>query len=256
MILCLDVGNSQIYGGLYNNDEIIFRFRKVTNTRNSSDEIGLFLRTILRENGYAPSLVTQIGICSVVPQVSHHLRNACLKYFERQPFIVGPGSKTGLKIKYANSLEVGPDRIANAIAAKEIYPRTNMIIVDFGTATTFCAISKGKEYLGGVIIAGLRISMDALESKTARLPSVEIVKKEKTLGRSTSESIQSGLYYGHLGSVKEIIKNLKKESFKGEDCLIIGTGGFASLYQKEGFFDKVEPDLVLKGIYQSIKMNL
>jgi type III pantothenate kinase len=178
-----------------------------------------------------------------------------MKYFDRNPFILQAGVKTGLKIRYKNPLEVGADRIANAIAAVHEYPEQDLLIIDFGTATTICAVSGTKEYLGGVITAGLRISMEALESQTSKLPPVEIIKPENCLGRATIESIQSGLYYGTIGQVKEITRRISLEVFDGRKPKIIGTGGFASLLAKAGIFDEENPDLVLKGIYLSLGMN-
>lgn len=255
MILALDVGNSQIYGGVFENDKMKLSFRKNSKTGSSSDEVGVFLRTVLKENNLDPSLIKQIAICSVVPDVIYSLKGACKKYFNINPFVLQPGIKTGLKIKYRNPLEVGADRIANSIAATQTYNDKSFIIVDLGTATTFCAISKEKEYLGGVIIAGLRLSMEALEAKTAKLPSVEIVNVSETLGRSTVESIQSGLYYGHLGQIKEITSRIKQECFPNESPFIIGTGGFAHLFEKEKVFDAIVPDLVLQGLLFSLKLN-
>lgn len=255
MILALDVGNSQIFGGVFENDQLKLRFRKTSKQGSSSDEIGIFLREVLRENGIDPKRVRQIVICSVVPDVVYSLRNACRKYFDMNPFLLQAGGKTGLKINYRNPVEVGADRIANAIGASQLYPQKNLIVIDLGTATTFCAISKTRVYLGGVIVAGLRLSMEALESRTAKLPSVEIVPCEHTLGRSTVENIQSGLYYGHLGIMKEITSRLSSECFDGEKPFVIGTGGFSSLFEKEKIFDAVLPDLVLKGLLFSLKMN-
>lgn len=173
MILALDVGNSQIFGGVYEKDQLKFRFRKTSKTGASSDEIGIFLRSVLRENGMDPSQVQNIAMCSVVPDVVHSMKNACKKYFNINPFVLQAGVKTGLKINYRNPLEVGADRIANAISATHLYPQKNLLIVDLGTATTFCAVSKNKDYLGGSIAAGMRLQMEALESQTAKLPSVE-----------------------------------------------------------------------------------
>ncbi len=255
MILALDVGNSQIFGGVFDQDELKLRFRKTSKQGSSSDEIGIFLREVLRENGMEPLQIKQIVICSVVPDVVYSLKNACRKYFKMNPFLLQAGVKTGLKINYRNPVEVGADRISNAIAAVQQYPKKNLIVIDLGTATTFCAISKDKEYLGGVIVAGLRLSMEALESKTAKLPSVEIVRCESALGRSTVENIQSGLYFGHLGMIKELTERLSQECFAGEKAFVIGTGGFSSLFEKEEIFDAVLPDLVLKGLLYSLKMN-
>src|SRR3989339_561813 len=193
MILCIDVGNSQIHGGVFNGGELTVQFRKTSRQQFSSDEIGLFLKTVLRENSVDPDSISGISICSVVPDLNHSIRNGCIKYFRIEPFFLKAGVKTGLKIQYRNPLEVGADRIANAIAAMHFYPNRNLIVVDFGTATTFCAISKKKEYLGGIILPGVKISMEALESKTAQLPIVEIKKTDVVIGKSTVESIQSGL---------------------------------------------------------------
>lgn len=256
MILCLDVGNSQIYGGVFQSDKIVLRFRRQSKNGSSSDETGLFLRAVLRENGLEPDDVSQVAICTVVPEALHSLKNASMKYFNKTPFVLQAGVKTGLKIKYKNPLEVGADRIANSIAATHLYPDKNLVIVDFGTATTFCAINKEREYLGGVITAGLKISMEALESRTSKLPSVEIIKPEACLGRATVDSIQSGLYYGTIGLVKEVVSRLSKEAFNGETPFVIGTGGLASLFDQAGIFDEENPDLVLKGMFLSLKMNL
>ena len=256
MILILDVGNSQIYGGVFENEKIIFQFRKNSKQSTSSDEIGIFLRAVLRENSIDPEKIEKIALCSVVPEVLHSLRGACQKYFNRVPFILQAGVKTGLKIKYRNPLEVGADRIANAIAATQLFPNQNLIVVDFGTATTFCLINKEKEFLGGLIMPGLRLSMEALESKTARLPSVEIVAPAEILGRSTVENIQSGLYYGNLCMLRELTQQIKKNYLKNESALVIGTGGFARLFEKEDVFDTMIPELILIGVYKALNMNL
>lgn len=255
MILALDVGNSQIYGGVFEKEKMLLSFRRTSKQGPSSDEVGVFLRTVLRENEVDPKKVKQIVLCSVVPDVIYSLRGACIKYFGLNPFILQAGVKTGLKIKYRNPLEVGADRIANSIAATHLYPQKNLILVDLGTATTFCAISKEKDYLGGAIVAGLKLSMEALEAKTSKLPSVEIVSMNEALGRSTIESIQSGLYYGHVGTIKEIRERISNECFSGDKPFVIGTGGFANLFEKEKIFDVVHPDLVLKGLLFSLKMN-
>jgi type III pantothenate kinase len=255
MILALDVGNTQIYGGVFDKEKMLLSFRRNSKQGSSSDEVGIFLRTVLRENNIDPSKVNQIAICSVVPDVIYSLRGACKKYFDLNPFILQAGVKTGLKIKYRNPIEVGADRISNSIAAAHLYPNKNLIIVDLGTATTFCAVSKDKDYLGGSIVAGLRLSMESLEAKTSKLPSVEIVAMSEALGRSTIESLQSGLYYGHIGTIKEISERISREAFDGDKPFVIGTGGFANLFEKEKIFDVVVPDLVLKGLLYSLKMN-
>lgn len=262
MILLLDVGNSQVFGGVYlesmasmERKEPVFTFRKSSDRSASSDEMGLFLMAVLSQNGINPRQISQIGIASVVPDAMHSIRGAIQKYFGITPFLLVPGVKTGLKIKYRNPAEVGADRIANSIAAVARFPGQNLIIVDMGTATTFCAVTSQKDYLGGAILAGLRISMEALESKTAKLPVVEILKPTEVCGRSPVESIQAGLYYGHLGAVKEICTRYQRDLFLGQKPTIIGTGGFARLFSGENLFDTDIPNLVLEGLLEAIAQN-
>jgi type III pantothenate kinase len=255
MILCLDVGNTQIHGGVFEKDRLICQFRKTSKDQSSSDETGLFLRSILRENGVNPDMIKKIAFCSVVPSVIYSLRGACLKYFNISPFVLQTGVKTGLKIKYKNPAEVGSDRIANSISATHTYPDENIVIIDFGTATTICIIGKEKEYLGGAILPGIRLSMEALESRTAKLPTVEIMRKDSVIGQTTVDSIQIGLFYGQMGMVKEIVNRAKAEAFGNEPCRVIGTGGFSSLFDKVNMYDEAIPDLALRGLYLAVLMN-
>jgi len=255
MILCLDVGNSQIFGGVFNHEHLQLSFRYASNQTSSSDQIGIFLRGVLRENNIASEQITQIAICSVVPHHDYSLKSACKKYFNLDPFMLQAGVKTGLKIKYRNPLEVGADRIANAIAAVSSYPKQNIIVVDFGTATTFCAISAEKDYLGGIILPGMRIAMEALQSNTAKLFPVEIVKPDCVIGRSTRESIQSGLYYSQLGTLHEIQQRISHDVFQGQPHVMLGTGGFASLFSEEKIFTAIIPDLVLQGLRLALHLN-
>src|ERR1019366_7639596 len=247
MLLTLDVGNSQIFGGVYDGEDLKMTFRRTSSIRASSDEFGTFFRVTLRENGVEPEKVDMAGICSGVPDAVHSLRNCFRKYFRFEPFILQPGVKTGLRIRYRNPLEVGADKIANAIGALSRFPHRNLVIVDFGTATTLCAVTKDKEYLGGIITPGLNTSMAALESNTARLPSVEIVRPAEVLGRSTVESIQSGLYYGTLATVKALAASVTKEHFEKDPPFIVGTGGFGRLFEDEQLFDAFVPELPLIG---------
>lgn len=264
MILALDIGNSQIHGGVFSLNEtnlgediIQLQFRKNTKNGYSSDEVGLFLRSVLRENGIDPNQIQEIAICSVVPEVVHSIKNACIKYFHnKQPFMLQPGVKTGLKIKYRNPLEVGADRIANAIAGAELFPGKNLIIVDFGTATTYDVVTADRDYLGGMILPGLRISMEALELRTAKLPSVEILTPGELVGRSTVESIQSGLYYSNLYALRGITDEIRSQYFQGSpDTLVIGTGGFSRLFETDQAFDAIIPELVLLGLYKAFSLN-
>jgi type III pantothenate kinase len=254
MLLCLDVGNTQIFGGVYDGDEQKVTFRRTSTIRASSDEFGTFFRAVLRENGVDPEQVHMAGICSVVPDVLHSLRNCFRKYFRFEPFVLQAGVKTGLKIRYRNPLEVGADKIANAMGGCARFPGRNLLIVDFGTATTMCAVSKDKEYLGGVITPGIQISMAALESKTARLPAVEIVRPAEVLGRSTVESIQSGLYYSTVATVRSLAELVTKEHFHDGEPLVIATGGFGRLFEDEKLFDWFMPELPLIGLRRAVEL--
>jgi type III pantothenate kinase len=255
VILTLDVGNSQIFGGVFVGRELVLRFRKPARPPTSSDELGLFLRSVIRENGGDPVGIEQIAFCSVVPDIVYSLRSCCRKYFGLEPFILQAGAKTGLNIRYRNPLELGPDRIANAIGAMYLYPNRNLIVVDFGTATTFDVISGPRDYLGGIILPGLRISIEALERGTARLPSVEIVPATELVGRSTIEGIQSGLYFGSRAMVRELTREIREQAFKGDAAVVIGTGGFSRLFERERLFDAVLPDLILLGLERALALN-
>ena len=172
------------------------------------------------------------------------------------PFFLQPGVKTGLKIKTSHPNEVGSDLIASAIAGSEKFPNKNLMIIDFGTATTYTAVNKSKEFLGVVIQAGIRVSMEALQMNAAKLPPVRILKPDDALGKNTIQSIQSGLYYGQLGAIKEIITHMQNSVFKGETPVVIGTGGFSTLFENEKIFNTTEPDLVLDGIRLALSYNL
>lgn len=255
MLLCLDVGNSQIFGGVYDDDELKVTFRRTSGVRASSDEYGTFFRAVLRENDIDPQAIDLAAICSVVPDVLHSLRNCFVKYFGFEPFVLQPGVRTGLKIRYRNPSEVGADKIANAVGAIARYHGRNLLIVDFGTATTVCAVTADKEYLGGIITPGVYISMAALESNTARLPAVEIVKPPDVLGRSTVESIQSGLFYGTLATVRSLAELVTSAHFSGRKPVVVGTGGFGRLFEAEHLFDAFVPELALIGLRRAVELS-
>lgn len=255
MLLCLDVGNSQVFGGVYDGEDLRATFRRASGARASSDELGIFLRAVLRENDIASNSIDGAALCSVVPDAVHSVRGCFQKYFRLEPFVLQPGVKTGLKIRYRNPLEVGPDKIANAIGAVSRFPGRELIIADFGTATTLCAVNKENEYLGGVITPGVHISMSVLESQTARLPTVEIVKPGSVLGRSTVESIQSGLYYGTLMTVRSLVSSIANEQFGGRPPVVVGTGGFGRLFESERLFDAFIPELPLMGLRRAVELS-
>lgn len=255
MILCLDVGNSHIYGGVFENDKLLLQFRYPSDLQCTSDQLGVFFKSFLRENQLDPAGIRQIAVCSVVPSLDYSLRSSLIKYFGLDPFFLRAGVKTGLKIQYKNTHEVGADRIADGIAAMHLFPDKNLIVIDLGTATTFDIISRDRAYMGGVIIPGIQIAMKALNENTAKLPPVNILKPQAVTGQSTVTNIQAGLYYGHLGAMREILRMIAVEQFHGEKPIVIGTGGFAYLFEAEGLFNVIIQDLVLQGLRLSLQKN-
>lgn len=255
MLLCVDVGNSQIFAGVWAGAELKATFRRTSNIRSSSDEFATFFRSVLRENEISPDDIHMAALCSVVPDVVHSLRNCFRKYFGFQCFVLQPGVKTGLRVRYRNPLEVGADKIANAIGALVRIPDRNLLIVDFGTATTLCAVSRDRDYLGGIIMPGIHTSMEMLESKTARLPAVEILKPAEILGRSTIESIQSGLYFGTLTSVRSLCTMVSEKYFPGEPPAVVATGGYGRMFDNEKIFDAFVPELPLLGLRRAVELS-
>ncbi|HSW70571.1 MAG TPA: type III pantothenate kinase [Gammaproteobacteria bacterium] len=255
MILCLDVGNSHIYGGVFEHDKLLLQFRYPSDLQCTSDQLGVFFKSILRENQLDPARIKQIAVCSVVPSLDYSLRASLIKYFSLQPFFLKAGVKTGLKIHYKNTHEVGADRIADSIAAMQLFPDKNIIVIDLGTATTFDIISKDHAYQGGVIIPGIHIAMKALNENTAKLPPVNILKPTGIIGQTTVSNIQAGLYYSHLGAMREIISMISREQFEKEKPVVIGTGGFANLFEAEDIFNVIIQDLVLQGLRLALQKN-
>ncbi len=255
MLLVIDIGNTQLFAGLFKEDQIVLRFRKSSKNKLTSDEYGLFLKSILRENGYDPEKITAISISSVVPDLLYSLHSACTKYFKIRPLILNADARTGIKIMVGQPQEVGSDRIADAIAAEWLYPNENKLIVDFGTATTYDVMTDKAEWCGGLIAPGLRTCMEALSLNTAKLPQVEIQKPKVLVGRDTIENIQSGLYYGALGMTREVITRVQKDYFHGHPMRVIATGGFSQLFKGEDCFHIIEPDLVLIGLWRLHQIN-
>lgn len=255
MILTIDAGNTQITGGLFDEGKLVLQFRRTTHTGTSSDEIGLFFRSVIRENGFHWQKVDRIGVCSVVPSINYSLSSAITKYFNKRALFIQAGIKTGLKLKLPNPREIGADRIAAAIGAVSLHPEKDLIVIDMGTATTVDVVTSNKEYLGGAILPGLRISVEALANGTAKLPMVEIAKPEHSLGTNTIEAIQSGIFYGHLGGLKELCSQYEKNVFNGKRPMIIGTGGFSRSFEDAKLFDEVSPELVLLGIVKALELN-
>ena len=259
MLLTVDVGNTTIQCGLFEGEKLALQFRCSTNPRLSSDELGLFFRDVLALNNFDYKAVERIACCSVVPAINHSLSNCFRKYFFKEALFIQAGIKTGLKIKYANPREIGADRIAGAIGAVHAAASSggakNLIVVDMGTATTVDVITKNNEYLGGAILPGASMSVHALSEGTAQLPSVEVVQPKNVCGSSTIEAIQSGVFYGQAGAIRELVSKMEEKVFGGERAFVIGTGGFSRSFESAGLFDLVLPDLVLQGLKVALDMN-
>src|SRR3712207_5595525 len=210
MILVLDAGNTNIVLGLYEGTELIADWRLSTDAIRTADEYGIQVMELFLQSKLDPSDVEGVIISSVVPNIMYSVEHMILKYFESKPIVVGPGIKTGINIKYDNPKEVGADRIVNAVSAHEIYKRS-VIIIDFGTATTFCALSASGNYLGGTIAPGIKISSEALFQKAAKLPRVELVKPDNVICKNTVTSMQAGIIYGYGGLVDCIVNKMKEE---------------------------------------------
>ncbi|NLP14347.1 MAG: type III pantothenate kinase [Clostridium sp.] len=247
MILVMDVGNTNSVLGVYNGKKLINHWRISTDRGKTSDEMGMFLLSLFNYEKIDIEKIEAVMIASVVPPIMYSLEHAIRKYFHKTPMMVGPGIKTGINIMYENPREVGADRIVNAVAAFEIYGGP-VIIVDFGTATTFCAVSSRCEYLGGVICPGMQISSEALFQKAAKLPRIDLTKPKNVIGRNTVSSMQSGMVYGYVGQVDYIVKRMKQE-MKESNIKVIATGGFAKLIASESeTIDETNELLTLEGL--------
>ncbi|CAH0169225.1 type III pantothenate kinase [Bacillus sp. Soil745] len=253
MIFVLDVGNTNTVLGVYDQDILKYHWRIETNRHKTEDEYGMIIKSLLQHEGLAFDQFDGIIISSVVPPIMFALERMCKKYFGIKPLIVGPGIKTGLNIKYENPREVGADRIVNAVAGIQEYG-SPLIIVDFGTATTYCYINEDKQYMGGAIAPGINISTEALYSKAAKLPRIEISRPEGIIGKNTVSAMQAGILYGYVGQVEGIVNRIKAQS--NLEPTVIATGGLATLIANEStVIDVVEPFLTLKGLQLIYKRN-
>lgn len=253
MILVVDVGNTHTVLGIYNGKKLEKFWRISTDLNKTEDEYGILLKNLLSNSKLIFSDIKSVVISCVIPPVSWILKKMSKDYFKVTAIVVGPGIKTGICIKLDNPKEVGADRIVNAIAAYDLYGGP-VIIVDFGTATTFCAVDKEGNYLGGAIAPGIDISEKALSEKTAKLPKIELIDPKKAIGSNTISAMQSGIFYGYLGLTGELIRRIKKEL--GEDSLVVATGGEAELIgNTSNEIDKINPFLTLEGLRLVYEMN-
>jgi type III pantothenate kinase len=254
MLLAFDVGNTTIAVGLFRGRKLVKSWKIETDTDKTSDEYGALLLNLMQISGVAAGKLTGAIVSSVVPPLTPVIEEVCRAYFGTTASVVGPGLKTGMPILYETPLEVGADRITASVAAFEKYGGP-VIVLDFGTATTFDAISAKGEYLGGAIAPGVRISAEALYLKTAKLPRIEVRKPKRAIGRTTVSSMQSGLYFGYIGLVTRTIAEIRKEL--GKNARVVSTGGFGLQVAAElPEIEAHEPDLVLEGLRIIHERNL
>lgn len=247
MILVVDIGNTNIVLGVYRGRELLHHFRLSTARQSTVDEYGVLIHNLFHMSDISFKDVEGVIISSVVPPLVQVIVEMCVKYIGKDPLLVGPGIKTGLNLRYENPREVGADRIVNAVAAIEQY-KCPLVVVDFGTATTFDCIDAGANYLGGAIVPGLGISTEALYQRASKLPRIELEKPKKVIGRNTVHAMQAGIIFGYAGQVEGIVRRIKQE-MNAPVLKVIATGGLAPLIAGEtDCIDEVNPMLTLEGL--------
>jgi type III pantothenate kinase len=246
MLLAIDIGNSNVSCGLFEQSALKRHWSLSTDPSKTGDEYGVLVLGVLREAGIEPDRITAVVLSSVVPSLTAVIETMADTIFHCRSLVVSTDMETGLTLAYTDPRELGTDRLAAAVAAYARY-RTSLIVVDVGTAITFSAVTHSGEYLGGVIAPGIRIAADALAARTARLPRVDLIRPKTVIGRDTRSSIQSGLIFGYAGLVDEIVTRMQQEM--GKKALVIATGGLASLVAPESrTITEIRPFLTLEGL--------
>lgn len=252
MLLAIDVGNTNIVLGVFDGKRLAKSWRLVTLRERTADEVGILVTQLFAASGLSPKDVTGIILASVVPPLTRPMEEMAAQYFGRPPLTIDPGVNTGMPVLYTPPSDVGADRVVNAVAAYEMFGRTHhipVIVVDFGTATTFDAISAAGEYVGGVICPGIGISADALFQRAARLPKVDVRKPPSIVGQTTVTSMQAGLFFGYVAMVDGIVARMRRELPDGERAACVATGGMADVLAAETTsIQHVEPELTLQGL--------
>lgn len=247
MILTLDIGNTNIKSAVFDGETMVKYWRLRTDITTTSDELGIHMLALLQNGGIKPESIEGIIMSSVVPSVNFTVDHMCRDYLGHTPVLIGPGVKTGINIRYENPRELGGDRIANAVACYALYGGPS-IFIDFGTATTFGVLGEKGDFLGGAICPGIKISTEALVSGAAKLPHVELVRPETVIGRNTVTNMQSGIYYGYIGLVENIVRKMKEEIGRS-DAKVVATGGLSRLLAPDTkAIDIFDGLLTLKGL--------
>jgi type III pantothenate kinase len=250
MLLVFDVGNTNIVVGAYEGKRLLADWRLSTGESRTADEFGILILELFQKSELDYKKVEAVIVSSVVPNIMYSLEHGIRKYFKLMPIVVGPGVKTGINIKYDNPREVGADRIVNAVAAIEIY-RRSLVIIDMGTATTFCAVGEKGDYYGGAIVPGMKIAAESLFAKAAKLPRIDIVKPQNVICKNTIQSMQAGIVYGYIGQVDYIVGRMKDEmkAMGEKEPYVVATGGLAKLIASESTtIGEVNPFLTLEGL--------
>ncbi len=255
MLLAIDIGNTNVTLGVFEGEELRATWRMATDIHHMADEYAALMLNLLHHQGIDASDIDGAALCSVVPPLTGTFVELCQRYFNISPLIVDTGIKTGVRIHADNPREVGPDRIADSAAAHYLYGNSGaIIVVDLGTGTTFDVVSKEGDYLGGAIAPGIGIAAEALFTRTARLPRVELVPPKKTIGTNSVAAMQAGIIFGYVGLVEAIVARIRKEL--GGKAMVVATGGYAELIGREtSVIDKVNPDLTLVGLRLIYEMN-
>jgi type III pantothenate kinase len=253
MLLTFDIGNTVVHIGVFDGSRLVTTLRMATDTRRLSDEYGAMATNLLRLKGIDPSQITAACMCSVVPPLTVVFNEVCRSFFGVAPLVVSAGVRTGMRILYDSPRDVGADRIADAVAAIDLYGPP-LVVVDLGTATVFDAISREGEYLGGSIAPGINLAADALFFNTSQLRRVELIAPKSAIGHNTTAAMQSGLVLGYAGLVTTMIGRFKQEI--GQDAKVIGTGGLVKVIANEApVFDDINQDLTLIGLRLIHQMN-
>lgn len=248
MLLAVDIGNTNITLAVFQQDQVVASFRMTTKVPRTSDEYGLFLIDLLKTKQITPSSIEAVIISSVVPNIMHSFNNAIIKYFNQKPMVIGSGVKTGIRVATANPKEIGADRIVDLVAAYEEYGGP-VIVIDFGTATTYDLVTKDGTFTTGVTSPGIRICANALWQETAKLPEIEIKKPKSILARDTISSIQAGLVYGYIGQTEYIVRKMIEEA-KLTDVKVVATGGLGKLIaDSTDVIQHYDANLTMKGLY-------